>query len=303
MKNSRFSNHGFTIYEVIVVVVLIAIIAVLVTVTSAQNRQQVRSAHCASNLRQLAQANHAYANEFEDRFFYQWPDLDTTPSGEYGFQAGWWYDNYRLGDFLDEDTLDNLNVSDVARLRNLRFRVNNASADEVPASSVKAMRAYERVSALAGGILHCPAETIESERSYGFNYSASGALPLFDVDDAHNKEPAKIAFTRQSESIDQLILHADAFVSFQYKSIYEEDRWGLFGTDYTRFSGGSIKNEAGYIFSVERRVAYRHAVGHQGEDSPAANFATADGAVKRFAWEELVNKETQTTTGLASWTQ
>lgn len=57
----RARAHGFTLVELLVVVAILAVLASLIAPSLAGARRAAATAACASNLRQLALANHAYA--------------------------------------------------------------------------------------------------------------------------------------------------------------------------------------------------------------------------------------------------
>lgn len=60
-------HRGFTLVELLVVIAIIALLISLLLPSLSTARQQARRTVCASNLRSLALAVHAYANDHQDR--------------------------------------------------------------------------------------------------------------------------------------------------------------------------------------------------------------------------------------------
>ena len=57
-----FRGHGFTLIELLVVVAIIMLLAALTMPVLTRATRQARAAHCVSNVKQLAVALRAYAN-------------------------------------------------------------------------------------------------------------------------------------------------------------------------------------------------------------------------------------------------
>ena len=74
------AKSGFTLIELLVVISIIAILVSLLLPAIGLVRDQARQANCQSNLRQLAQAQFAYATDNEG---YLAPAMQNYPSGPY----------------------------------------------------------------------------------------------------------------------------------------------------------------------------------------------------------------------------
>jgi len=82
------ASDGFTLIELLVVISIIAILAAMLLPTVGLVRDIARAANCASNLRQLGLAFHAYADSFDGRF----PPMCDAPNvaGQRDYR---WYPN------------------------------------------------------------------------------------------------------------------------------------------------------------------------------------------------------------------
>ena len=72
MKNSSFPGmsvkHGFTLIELLVVIAIIAILAAILMPALSQARERAKASQCVSNLKQLATAGQAYADNNNDLY-------------------------------------------------------------------------------------------------------------------------------------------------------------------------------------------------------------------------------------------
>jgi prepilin-type N-terminal cleavage/methylation domain-containing protein/prepilin-type processing-associated H-X9-DG protein len=86
----RRSRRGFTLIELLVVIAVIAILAAILFPVFAQAREKARSAHCQSNLKQLATAIVMYSQDYDSH----WVPAYYYPAGQGNAALGlyWWYD-------------------------------------------------------------------------------------------------------------------------------------------------------------------------------------------------------------------
>lgn len=74
-------SSAFTLVELLVVISIIAVLMAILSPTLRRAREQARIVICQTNLRQIGQAMHMYAPDYDDKF----PDKDTL--GGFGFRA------------------------------------------------------------------------------------------------------------------------------------------------------------------------------------------------------------------------
>ena len=135
-------GNAFTLIELLVVVGIIAVlISILLPVLSAA-RRSANDIKCASNIRQICLALHAYGADHKGKF----PPNKGNPSS--ADMTGYWYDQERIGSYLG-----GISIQLTARVAGLHHRPG-----------------------LGGGVFVCPNDE-DSARSYAMNRWAS-CLPV-----------------------------------------------------------------------------------------------------------------------------
>lgn len=216
---------------VIAVVVAIAIALALPALT--QTRDTAQGMTCQDRLRQLAKAAHQYADDFNDRFFYHWPDLTTAPDGTQATVAGWWYDSERAGRYITNTDRRPKWFSPVAN---------------------PAKENYTHLRELTGGVMVCPSYFEEDNRdegpaplrSYAMNFWASGIdlTPYVKKVTSHVMYAPEngngITFTREADELDRLLLFTEAITERGpggVPHVRQEDWFGVWGPPFERFAG------------------------------------------------------------------
>jgi prepilin-type N-terminal cleavage/methylation domain-containing protein/prepilin-type processing-associated H-X9-DG protein len=80
-------SRGFTLIELLVVIAIIAILAAILFPVFAKAREKARQTSCLNNVKQLATAFMQYAQDFDEKFPYFWPD---NSGGADGWGVPWW---------------------------------------------------------------------------------------------------------------------------------------------------------------------------------------------------------------------
>ena len=82
---------GFTLIELLVVISIVALLIGLLLPALKKAKEAARRAHCLSNLRQITNGLHVYANEFDGRF----PPGDEGRNANSTYQlCGWTVNSY-----------------------------------------------------------------------------------------------------------------------------------------------------------------------------------------------------------------
>ena len=68
MKKDKCNKRSFTLIELLVVIAIIAVLAAMLLPALSSARNSARTAHCASNLKQLGIAAHMYTSDFDGWF-------------------------------------------------------------------------------------------------------------------------------------------------------------------------------------------------------------------------------------------
>ena len=89
MKKDKCNKRSFTLIELLVVIAIIAILAAMLLPALSSARNSARTAHCASNLKQLGIAAHMYTN---DNLDYVTPYYTPAYTGSGKWEDGFWTD-------------------------------------------------------------------------------------------------------------------------------------------------------------------------------------------------------------------
>ena len=87
--NAPACKRGFTLIELLVVIAIIAILAAMLLPALSASRNSARTAHCASNLKQLGVAAHMYTADNQD---YCVPYYTPAYTGNGKWENGFWTD-------------------------------------------------------------------------------------------------------------------------------------------------------------------------------------------------------------------
>ncbi len=210
---------------------VLALLGCVVLPALSKERDDARIAQCADHQKQLAQAAHQYAADFEGKFFYNWYGK-LGPDGKYDENApADWYDEERIGRYiqgwsqLDED--------------------RRIIDDE-------AIKIGER--GFIFGTFLCPSDEADPARSYHMNYWASGV----DKPEMSEQGPRYGAlFDSHSDDLDRLLLFTDVVGTSKTPDGWvTAGRFGAFNSPGARFGGprnGVPRYFDHYLDAVVRR--------------------------------------------------
>jgi prepilin-type N-terminal cleavage/methylation domain-containing protein/prepilin-type processing-associated H-X9-DG protein len=86
-RSTLLQRRGFTLVELLVVIAIIALLAAMLLPALNRAREKGYRTSCMNNLRQLMQASHQYAGDFDDYL----PFLNWNGGGETTWAPGWAY--------------------------------------------------------------------------------------------------------------------------------------------------------------------------------------------------------------------
>ncbi len=225
-EEHHYRQAGVSAIEVIVVIIALAVVITLLLPSLTRARDNARGLTCQDRLRQLGEAANHYADDFNGRFFYHWPNFTTAPDGEPGTVAGWWYDSERAGKYIT----------------NADSRAKWFSPVANPAKEN-----YTHLRELTGGVMVCPRYLEEDNRdegpvpprSYAMNFWASGVDFTPHVKKTTGQGNG-ITYTREADELDRLLLFTEAVIERGRGGaarVRQEDWFGVWGPPFERFAG------------------------------------------------------------------
>lgn len=102
-KRALSTQHGFTLIELLVVLAIIALLISILLPALKMARLSAQSIQCASNLRQLAIGQHAYANDYEGLITASKVASVTSGAINDYWRTRW---DYQLADYLETEKAD-----------------------------------------------------------------------------------------------------------------------------------------------------------------------------------------------------
>ncbi len=287
--NRQLRDSGKTILDALVGCAVLALLGCMVLPALSKERDDARIAECADHLKQLGQAAHQYAADFEGKFFYNWY-TKLAPDGSYDENAPEsWYDEERIGRYilgwsqLDEDR----HIIDDEKIK------------------------IGKRGFIFGTFL-CPSDEADPARSYHMNYWASG------VDKPEMPEQGfrhGALFDSHSDDLDRLLLFTDVVGTSKTSDGWvTAGRFGTFGSPGSRFGrsqGEAPRYTDPYHDPVVRR--FRNAIashldyvrhgdnGNRAQSVGAVNIAYADGHVALKEHNDLFDPNTGHSTFDTLW--
>jgi prepilin-type processing-associated H-X9-DG protein len=274
----RSARFAFTLVELLVVIGIIVIILGILLPVLSSVRRRGRDVVCASNMRQIAVALIAYAEQNNGSF----PTIANK-------LTDLWYSQSIIGPYISAP-------DKVGR------------PGEIPEGA-------QPSAGLANGVFRCPDDRDDSVRSYSMNFYAVGKVSAhFQKMLDGPKSPGKLFKLGSSpssrlmlvlESWPELPIDGTSPTVFTAQAVV-----GLVGTPGARFGGGGgimwktpVDATPGRFDTRASQITfYRHdAHSHKAEiPSGQCNFAFLDGHVEMLRQNELVNSD-GTSTYVALW--
>lgn len=300
-KLSR-NRSAFTLVDAVVVIAVVAMLMLLCLPALSHQRDDAHVAECSQHLKQLGDAAYAYADDFEGKFFYDWPSK-INPAGELQPEAlGYWFDRKRAGRYVDGRPM---------RAGDRLVPLPQPSQGKIDVDK-EAERASDDGLGLGGDVFVCPADPEPAGRSYHMNLWASGIGPTKAWQDRRPKLGE--FFDRTAPQLDRLFLFTD--VMGLEPTL---DGWvtaGFFGRDFLpgeRFGGpreaeGACLDSYGRFGGTRRYPVCLDYVRHGDNDDRmvpdgAVNFAFADGHVALKRSDALYDPQTKQSTYAVLWSR
>ncbi len=291
-------RRGLTLIEVIVCVVLAGLAAALV-VGAAQPRTQKEAniARCANNLRLLAAAAHCYADDFKEKFFYNWESALWITGKIEPQRRKAWYDRDRVGSYL------------VGTLMYAGAGAKGTVKDEGLTEEHRKLLNQQVELGLGDGPFVCP-ESLRDSRSYHQNFWASGIEIPGKVGPGYTMGAF---FDRTATGVTSKLMLFGEMIATQpttKKTKVTVGEFGRSGLPGERFGGprqpGEFPwNEVSFPLKGEHPTQLDY-VRHGENTDPrkaegSVNFAYFDGHVRRRRHTDLFDSETHRSTYDTLW--
>ncbi len=222
-RHFKVKDSGKTVIEALVLCAVLALLACQVLPALSKDRDDARTARCAANQKQLGQAAHQYAADFEGKFFYNWPDEYSIDREYQPENWGYWCDRDRSGRYLKGSRVS-------------RFDIDALIARGNFSDPKQARERFEKKwVTLGGGVYACPQDE-GGIRSYEQNYWASGVDPKEPLPEGQN---LGAFFDSNSDApLDKLLLFTDTVSSQPTKGGWVPAAFlGRDQLPYERFAG------------------------------------------------------------------
>ncbi len=309
--NRQLRDSGKTVIDVLVGCAVLTLLACLVLPALSKERDDARIAKCADHLKQLGQAAHQYAADFEGKFFYHWtnevgPDGKLLPSE----MIGSWHDQKRVGRYIEGQPMT------------LRFAASPSRQEKIVDLG------------LGWGPFRCPSDLEDGARSYGMNYWAVTSLDpggaerrfkdIVVAAEAQHGVRYGVGDLVVGSRIDMASEHADRLLLFSeaFETIRTSDEWWVTGGTIglpaalpgERFGGrrdGSLGAVAGTLslarynaFQLPTDIDYVRHGGNRNRNLPvgAINITFVDGHVSLMQSDDLYDRSTHKSTYKVLWT-
>ncbi|MEM7807476.1 MAG: type II secretion system protein [Planctomycetota bacterium] len=200
-------RHAFTLVELLVVIGIIALLVGILLPTLQQARKSAQTVQCASNQRQLVTTLTMYANDYAGTYPTNAGTVFNPSTGFTQFVGAYWNRLEVLGSYLPDET------------------------------------AVSTASYMGGGIFLCPADKVDTNRSYAMNFYAS-SLWSAGLESAANQ---RYRFKMGQGPGSNMILITEAFLEGQETT--EGVRFAPFIIGYLG-AGTSLTDEPARIFGA-----------------------------------------------------
>lgn len=191
-------DSGKTVIDGLVACAALALVGCMVLPALSKDRDDARIAQCADHLKQLGQAAHQYAADFEGKYFYNWPGEYSIDQKHQPEKVGYWCDKNRVGRYLEGEQVFGIDIE--AAITRGYFSDPKKARE----------RLEQKWVTLGGGVFVCP-EDEGGIRSYCQNHWASGIDPEEPLPDG---EDLGAFFDSHSDApLDQLLLFTDTVSS------------------------------------------------------------------------------------------
>ncbi len=294
-SNKQSRNSAASIIDVLVACAVLALIGCVVLPALSKERDDARIAECADHLKQLGQAAHQYAADFDGKFFYNRSSKGGRDTPYQPELVGLWYDKERIGRYINGEPM-------YLPWKEMPYAERFKPIEGVPPPDWPYI-------GLGGGVFVCPSDAEDAGRSYQMNFWAGNG---YNIDPVLSLPFMKgELFDSNSPKLDRLLIFTDV-LGFQptAKGWVTTGRLGWDGLPSQRFGARKVpvfsswpSFRYGDTHWYKSRLDYVRHGENQDRFKPegAVNIGYADGHVDLRTHDQLCDPKTYRSTYNTLW--